>query len=385
MHRRIELPAIARTAPLAAVFMLATVVACGDSRGTTAQPAAEEHVAHAATVQTASGAVGARAPNEMGRIPVLMYHLIGDKESSWGRERGNFRKDLELLYERGYRPVNMVDVLDRKIDLAEGLSPVVFTFDDASPSQFRYIEQPDGKLAIDSTSAVGIWLDFAKSHPGWGNKAVFCMLPAAAAGHAFFGEKNIEGQKSAWRFKKVQQLAAMGFELCDHTLWHAQLNKYSDAVVQEQIARGLMAIDSAVPGYKVRSFALPLGIWPKNKALAKSGEWTDPKSGKTVRYDFDAIFEVWGTPVPSPYSPAFNPLSVQRVKVTGNSLVATLDHLDKSGERYVSDGKANVVAGRRLRAARAAHAPPERRRLFYRAPPFRVCAPIVRRTTAKMA
>ncbi|HEX8848537.1 MAG TPA: polysaccharide deacetylase family protein [Gemmatimonadaceae bacterium] len=349
MHRRSEIPAIARIAPLAAaVFTLTSITGCGGSSDASgAQSSSNAHVAHAATVQSANGAVGSRAPNEMGRIPVLMYHLVGDKESSWGRERGNFRKDLELLYERGYRPVNMVEVLDKRIDLPAGLSPVVFTFDDASPSQFRYIEQPDGKLVIDSTSAVGIWLDFAKSHPGWGNKAVFCMLPAASAGHAFFGDRNIEGQKTAWRFKKVQQLAALGFELCDHTLWHAQLNKYSDAVVQEQIARGLMAIDSAVPGYKVRSFALPLGIWPKNRALAKSGSWTDPKSGKTVRYDFDAIFEVWGSPVPSPYSPAFNPLSVQRVKVTGNSLVSTLDHLDKSGERYVSDGQANVVAGRR--------------------------------------
>ncbi|NUQ22002.1 MAG: polysaccharide deacetylase family protein [Gemmatimonadaceae bacterium] len=357
MHRRSETPAIARLAPLAAIIAVVSLAACRDSRGADSSTAASTQgsapvqVAHAATVQSASGSVatpaGGRAPNEMGRIPVLMYHLVGDKESSWGRERGNFRKDLELLYERGYRPVNMVDVLDKKIDLPAGLSPVVFTFDDASPSQFRYIEQPDGKLVVDSTSAVGIWLDFAKTHPGWGNKAVFCMLPAASAGHAFFGNGNIEGQKTAWRFKKVQQLAALGFELCDHTLWHAQLNKYSDAVVQEQIARGLMAIDSAVPGYKVRSFALPLGVWPKNKALAKSGQWTDPKSGKTVRYDFDAIFEVWGTPVPSPYSPAFNPLSVQRVKVTGNSLAATLDHLDKSGERYVSDGQPNVVAGRK--------------------------------------
>jgi hypothetical protein len=138
----------------------------------------------------------------------------------------------------------------------------------------------------------------------------------------------------------------MGFELCDHTLWHAQLNKYSDAVVQEQIARGLMAIDSAVPGYKVRSFALPLGIWPKNRALAKSGSWTDPKTGKTVRYDFDAVFEVSGYPVPSPYSPSFNPLSVQRVKVTGNSLANVLDRLDRTGERYISDGNAAVVAHR---------------------------------------
>jgi hypothetical protein len=303
------------------------------------------------SVQSANGSVATRdgvpVPNEFGRIPVLMYHLVGDKESSWGRERGNFRKDLELLYARGYRPVNMVDVLDRKIDLPAGLSPVVFTFDDASPSQFRYVELPNGELAVDSTSAVGIWMDFAKTHPGWGNKAVFCMLPAASAGHAFFGERNIEGQKTAWRFKKVQQLAAMGFELCDHTLWHAQLNKYDDAVVQEQIARGLMAIDSAVPGYKVRSFALPLGIWPKNRALAKSGQWTDPKTGKVVRYDFDAIFEVSGSAVPSPYSPAFNPLSVQRIKMTGNYLASTLDRLDRTGERYVSDGKSNVVAGRR--------------------------------------
>jgi peptidoglycan/xylan/chitin deacetylase (PgdA/CDA1 family) len=302
-------------------------------------------VAGGDTTHHATAPASARVPNEMGRVPVLMYHLIGDHESSWGRERGNFRRDLELLYDRGYRPVNMVDVLDRKIDLPAGLSPVVFTFDDASPSQFRYIER-DGQLVIDSTSAIGIWLDFAKSHPGWGNKAVFCMLPAASAGHAFFGDRNVEGQKSAWRFKKVQQLAAMGFELCDHTLWHAQLDKYSDAVVQEQIARGLMAIDSAVPGYKVRSFALPLGVWPKNRALAKSGSWTDPKTGKTVKYDFDAIFEVWGSPVPSPYSPSFNPLSVQRLKVTGNSLPNALDHLDRTGERYVSDGNASVVARR---------------------------------------
>lgn len=353
MHPRMSSLSTARLLPLTAAVV---VFAIGCKRDLPA------HVADGGvTINTSTGAIaaaasdgdtthhvaasGARVPNEMGRIPVLMYHLIGDHESPWGRERGNFRRDLELLYQRGYRPVNMVDVLDRKIDLPAGLSPVVFTFDDASPSQFRYIER-DGQLIIDSTSAVGIWLDFAKSHPGWGNKAVFCMLPAASAGHAFFGNGNIEGQKTAWRFKKVQQLAAMGFELCDHTLWHAQLNKYSDEVVQEQIARGLMAIDSAVPGYKVRSFALPLGAWPKNHALAKSGSWTDPKTGKTVTYNFDAIFEVWGSPVPSPYSPTFNPLSIQRLKVSGNALPNALDQLDRTGERYVSDGNASVVARR---------------------------------------
>ncbi|MDQ3673112.1 MAG: hypothetical protein M3365_01890, partial [Gemmatimonadota bacterium] len=88
-----------------------------------------------------------RVPNELGRIMVVEYHLLGDRNTTYTRERASFRRDLELLHRRGYRPVNMAQVLDRKIDLPRGLSPVVFTFDDASPGQFSYIER-DGKLEI---------------------------------------------------------------------------------------------------------------------------------------------------------------------------------------------------------------------------------------------
>ena len=344
MHRRIP------STHLSLILLLPFTLTCTSRDKGATSTIVNGSIAPASSVgrvrNTAFGGLS-RTPDEMGRIPVLMYHLFGNHESTWGRERGNFRRDLELLYERGYRPVNMVDVLDRKIDLPAGLSPVVITFDDASPSQFRYIER-DGKLVIDSTSAVGMWLDFAKTHPGWSNKAVFCMLPAASAGHAFFGDGKFDGQKKEWRLLKVKQLADLGFELCDHTLWHAQLDKYSDAVVQEQIARGALAIDSAVPGYRIRSFALPLGIWPKNRALAKSGSWTDPKTGQTVTYDFDAIFEVWGKPVPSPYNPVFNPLSVQRVRVTGNALTNVLDRLDRENDRYVSDGNPAIVAQKQV-------------------------------------
>ena len=41
------------------------------------------------------------APNELGRIPVVEYHLIGAEEGRWTRTPENFRKDLELLYSRG--------------------------------------------------------------------------------------------------------------------------------------------------------------------------------------------------------------------------------------------------------------------------------------------
>ena len=286
-----------------------------------------------------------------GRVPILEYHLVADSDSRWGRGWRHFQRDLELLYSRGYRPITVSQFIDGKIDIPAGTSPVVFTFDDASPGQFRYIEH-DGQLEIDSTSAVGIWLAFHAKHPDWGNRATFCMLPAAAAGHAFFGEKGIQGQKSAWRLKKVKFLADQGFELCDHTLWHAQLNKYGDDVVQEQIARGLMAIDSAVPGYRVRTFALPLGIWPRNRALAKQGSWKDPKTGEVVRYNFDAILEVSGGPNRMPGEPEFNPLSLQRIQVYDGELERMLDMMDRTKMRYVAG-----AAG----AAGSAQAPPNRK------------------------
>lgn len=285
----------------------------------------------------------ARIPNELGRIPVVEYHLITDKDATYSRERGHFRRDLESIYKKGYRPVTISQLLDRKIDLPRGLSPVVFVFDDASPSQFSYIEK-NGQLEIDPNSGIGIWLDFKKSHPDWENRAVFCMLPNAEAGRSFFGNKGIEGQKTEWRFKKVQWLKEQGFELCNHTLWHANLAKYSDAVVQEQIARGEAAIDSAVPGYDVRTFALPLGVWPKNRALAKSGSWTEPKTGKVFRYNNDAILEVAGGPTESPYDPKFNPLSIKRIEAIGDLIENSLNRLDKNGTRYVSDGDPNTVA-----------------------------------------
>lgn len=288
-----------------------------------------------------------RVPNEMGRIPVLEYHLIVPVEGGqFTRTPEQLRADLEELHKRGYRPVNMVDVIDKKIQqLPRGVSPVVLVFDDASPSQFRYIER-NGQLEIDPTSAVGILEKFSDERPDWPRRAVFCMLPAAQAGRSFFGDKGIEGQKTEWRYRKVQFLHKQGYELCNHTLYHERLDR-AGSRVQEFIARGDMAIDSAVPGYKVRTFALPLGMWPKERRLAWQGSWTDPKSGRTMSYKYDAVLEVSGSPNVSIYHPDFDPTSVNRQIMYKNALVNTLNQLDRgTGEagRYVSDGDPGTVA-----------------------------------------
>jgi hypothetical protein len=298
-----------------------------------ATPAASD--AGNASADTTRGTLPA---NHNGKIPVLEYHVIGgEKNGLYTRTAASFRADLEDVYKRGYRPITIAQMLDKNFsDVPAGMSPVVFVFDDASPEQFSYIQGADGKLTIDPVSGMGIWQDFMKTHPGWKNRGTFCMLNGAAAGHNFFGDNpKFHGQKKEWRFVKVKWLADQGFELCDHTIWHMMLNKYPDAAVQQQIAGNMMAIDSAVPGYKIRTLALPYGLWPKNRQLAWQGTWTDPKTGQAHPYHFEAVLEVSGGPAKSPYDPAFNPHSINRIEAIGNDISKVLDGLDKNKTRFV--------------------------------------------------
>ena len=170
---------------------LVALAACGKSESkspneTTAAGAAKTADSSAGRL-AADSAAPARDPlpqNHLGKIPVLEYHVIGgEKNALYTRTVASFKADLEDVYRRGYRPITIAQMLDKNFaDVPAGMSPVVFVFDDASPEQFSYIEN-NGKLTVDPNSAVGIWLDFAKTHPGWKNRATFCMLNGGAAGH----------------------------------------------------------------------------------------------------------------------------------------------------------------------------------------------------------
>lgn len=287
----------------------------------------------AATTRAAS-----RAPNELGRIPVLEYHLIGERDSRWSRNWERFARDLELLHARGYRPITVRQMVSGDFDLPAGLSPVVITFDDASPGQFRYIEDK-GQLKVDPRSAVGIWDAFAAKHPEWKGRGTFCVLTAANEGHALFGERGIQGQRSEWRHRKVRYLVGQGHEICNHTLYHVNLARASAALGQEQIARAQLAVDSAVSGYRTTSFALPLGEWPTDRSILRSGQWTDPRSGRVLTYEFNAVLMVAGGPSRSPKDPQFDPMRIPRVQVFGDELERTLDQLDRTNTRYVSAGR----------------------------------------------
>lgn len=281
--------------------------------------------------------VVSREANEMGRIPVLEYHLIGERESRWSRNWQRFARDLELLHARGYRPITVRQMVSGNFDVPAGLSPVVITFDDASPGQFRYIEE-NGQLKVDPRSAVGIWDAFAAKHPEWRGRGTFCVLTAASEGHALFGERNIQGQKSEWRHRKVRYLVEQGHEICNHTLYHVNLARAGSALAQEQIARAQLAVDSAVSGYRTTTFALPLGEWPTDRSLIRAGRWTDPRSKRELRYEFNAVLMVAGGPSRSPKDPQFDPMRIPRVQVFADELERMLDQLDLNNSRYVSAG-----------------------------------------------
>jgi len=271
--------------------------------------------------------VGAQAlpPNELGRIMILEYHKVDYPEQRWTRTPENFRRDLETLYARGYRLISFADLLDRKVKTPAGTTPIVLTFDDSSPGQFRYVEER-GSVAIDPKSAVGILDAFTHEHPDFGRAATFFVLPGASKPNRLFNQPEFEG-------RKLQYLVSQGYEIGNHTLWHANLGKYDEATVRTQIAQAQEWIQRHVPDYRIRTLALPHGVYPKNI------EWALRGSVKGVSYSHDAILMVAGGPAPSPFSKTFDPMHLPRIQAVDQDLGYWLRYFEQNPqERFVSDG-----------------------------------------------
>jgi peptidoglycan/xylan/chitin deacetylase (PgdA/CDA1 family) len=273
---------------------------------------------------------GQLAPNELGRFMILEYHKVDYPEERWTRTPENFRRDLETLYAKGYRLVNLGDVLDRRIALPAGTTPVVLTFDDSSPGQFRYLEK-DGTVEIDPKCGVGILEAFIKERPDFGRGGTFYVLPGASKPNRLFNQPALEG-------KKLQFLAKNGYEIGNHTLWHANLAKYPEATVRAQVAEAQVWIQRHVPDYKTRSLALPHGVYPSDI------NWVLRGSAKGTSYSHDAVLMVAGGAAPSPYSRSFDPVRLPRIQAVERDLAYWLTYFDKNPlDRFVSDGDPNSV------------------------------------------
>jgi len=267
--------------------------------------------------------------NEFGLIPVLEYHKIGTPESRWTRTPANFRKDLELLRAAGFYPINLADLAAGAIEVPAGKSPVVLTFDDSSPGQFRVLD--DG--SVDPDSAVGI-MQRAVDGGGWASKASFyVLLDVRPNDNVIFGQPDAQTQK-------LRDLVAWGYEVGGHTVTHLNLKKASLKESQKQLAVAAATIEKYVGGsYKVRTMSVPLGAYPKDDSLLASGEYDG------MAYEYKAAVEVSGGSAPSPFTVGFSPLHIPRIQVTESALQDMIDGFTSNPElRYVSDGDPAAIS-----------------------------------------
>jgi peptidoglycan/xylan/chitin deacetylase (PgdA/CDA1 family) len=272
--------------------------------------------------------------NELGSIPVLMYHqFLAKPRGVYDQTIAQFRAELTSLYAHGYRTITAADLVAGHIDVPAGKKPMVLTFDDSTVSQ--YDELPDG--SVKPGTAVAVLLEVAKAagedHP----VATFYVNGEPFAGHPAY----------------LNHLHDLGMEVAEHTLTHANLKQLDDAGVQAELAKGLKVITDAIPGVQVTTMALPFGVRPRNHVLAAKG-----RSGG-IAYDFAGVFAVGSNPAPSPYSVKFNPMYVPRIRSglrTGDQSFTSTDWLPQlfSGKvtPYISDGDPQHVSFPKASAAK---------------------------------
>lgn len=267
-------------------------------------------------------------PNELGMLPILMYHDIGPVESEWCRTPDNFRADLQRLYDMGYRAVSLNDYIDNKIDVPPGMSPVVLTFDDGTAGQFRYIKQDDGSYEIDPDSAVGIMLDFYERNPDFGLAATFFVYYPTPFRQAGLVEA------------KLKHLVELGFDIGNHTYTHPDLSTAGASDIQKELGMAARRTAELVPGYRVRALAAPFGQLPKGelRPLATAGEYAG------FEYHNEIILLAGGNPSLPPNHVSFVADGVHRIRADQIRLDRWLDYLrDEPGLRYVSDGDPDTI------------------------------------------
>jgi Polysaccharide deacetylase len=274
-------------------------------------------------------AFAAVAANELGDVPVLMYHRIVEKPVSvYDRTPADLRAELERLAKERYVPVTAGDYTAGRIDIPAGAHPVVLTFDDSDPTQFSLT--PQGIPA--AGTAVAIMRDVAARYPEFRPVATFFVNGDP------FGEPG--GTKT------LQWLRDNDIEIGNHTLTHANLRQAGAAGSQREISRGDQAIRQAAPGVEPATIALPFGIHPADPALALAG------SSDGVSYRYRGAFLVGSNPAPSPYTTRFDPLRIPRIRSQAGSgkeaQFGSTIWLDKlaadPARRFTSDGVPDRIA-----------------------------------------
>ena len=270
--------------------------------------------------------------NELGEIPVLMYHrLLDDGGGDYDLTPDQFRDELQWLYDHDYRPVRMADVAAGEIDVPAGTTPVVLTFDDSTREQYALTE--DGEVAPDTK--VGILEAFGEQYDDWETTAAsFYVITSSLFGGGDRGED------------LLASLAERGYEIGNHTHTHANLGQADDATVAEELATTSQLVEE-LTGAPTATLSLPFGVRPQDPALAGAGG-TDGHA-----YTHAAVLLVGSGPAPSPFHADWDPLGVPRIRTSPAWEGGEPDYGSRfwlewfeahPDRRYVSDGDPDTIA-----------------------------------------
>ncbi|MFD1931502.1 MULTISPECIES: polysaccharide deacetylase family protein [Nonomuraea] len=324
------------------IVMGVLTAGCGgaDTGANVAKPqldqAAVLRQAQAAKAAKVAAAVKVKA-NELGQIPVIMFHRVIDKPTTQDdRTPQQFRSDLERMAKDGYVPITAAEFVTGKIDIPAGKHAVVLTFDDSSPSQLSMDEL--GQLKPDT--AVAILQDVARQNPGFRPVATFYVT------RDMFGKTTPEEQSQMLLWLKQN-----GFDIGNHTRDHLNLLGKPQKAVMAEIAAGQRLITD-LEGAAPITLALPYGNQPRKKDWAANG-----KNGTTV-YKHAGVFLAGYTPAPAPYNKNFDALGIPRIRAMDKKgdcsqfcSTAWFDWLKSNpDQRYTSDGDPNTVAFPKFKA-----------------------------------
>lgn len=282
--------------------------------------------------------------NELGNVPIMMYHGIVDIKSSdtkytggnvdkdgYNRTAEAFRNDLEFYYSKGYRMISLDDYVDGVIDVELGKSPIILTFDDGNINNFRVIGEENGELIIDPNCAVGILEEFKKKYPDYGVTATFFV------NSGLFEQSNYNERILNW-------LVDNGYDIGNHTMSHVDFTKINYDRSVKEIGGLYNILDRIIPDKYVSIVALPFGSPYKlnhnNYNAILSGEY----EGK--EYTTKAALRVGWEAELSVFNKDFNPKFLKRIRAydnEGKDFDIEMNFKLLENKRYISDGNKDII------------------------------------------
>lgn len=280
--------------------------------------------------------------NELGDVPIMMYHGIFDQKDEetnyiggnvdkdgYQRTKESFIRDLEFYYEKGYRMIRLSDFIEGTIDVPIGKSPIILTFDDGKHN-IDVSKNALGEIVINPSCAVGILESFKEKYPDYHVTATFFLN-----GGLFESEYNEE---------IINWLIDHGYDIGNHSMNHPDFSKITKEEASKEIGQMYSILDSIIPNKYISVVALPFGSPYRLEHDNFSSILNSSYNG--VNYQTHATLRVGWEANVSPFSSAFDATFLKRIRAYDNDgkefdIKMNFDQLEIT--KFVSDGDPSVI------------------------------------------